>query len=1191
MRKLIKLARNILFALCTMLIVSCPATPSQPPNSGTIPYEKPDAPSNVKATRGQNDSLIISWDPVDNANLYIIYGVSASDFGTRPMEVYAETNSTSYTFKADDRGSTTSTGRVFNSNESYIFSVCAWVNYGSSSMDNILSENSDYVEGCFAPTELEMYAVITYDSLLMYWSVGNLFSTLNNASDPVPLYTPEFILEYKEENAAEWKQLRAEDYQAGLEPWYFESVDLDTAEYNLEYGKTYIFRVSMQIIEEIASGEGEEPSKVEILPEPLVSEEKHVLIDTSLIPDPVENLTASAGIYADEIEVSWTIPAWGLDVSRANSYFRVQRSIEGASNWVDLVDEISAEEQSGSIEEDAGRIVFHDRFANTSMSPKRGVKYEYRIINSAMNNGILYSQDSGDAAVSDAGYLFDFDSSSISLTGNWTNKGTAGSDGNYYSADVTLDISDIPAGHPEELVYAIERQVQHVKANTTLYDYVSVKIIEEETAGNLSVQDFTESVAESCSICGKANSEHRYAYSFVILESTVPPDEYNQQSVFDDIRIPFKLNNDARLGDEVKEFMITSLKASNDRIGSILIEWTEMNHPSDSAVTYQYSFGNDHWSGITAPVGSVTDGFSYEIEVSDHEKKTISFRGIVDGDESQTAAAPYTVEGRTLDISGVVLSATEGAFNDHIVLSWNDNEDFVQSGNVEYKLEITTGTETETIEGYTQIGLGYDDKNYSYVPSDQSLYGEDVTFKIIATNTTQSKNIETTSATGYVLPIPEITSVSKGTDYSNITIAWDSKWSSKVGGYRLHVYSDSTRNNLVDETPLHNIISSDSSSAAYSAEVGQDYYFYLTAVSPAGDSDAESLMKTEYETEENILKRDEAKNMGYVFNNNAITDVSAAESYVEENGKSYVSDYFTVTFPANKTAEYYVLSGGTSGFEGIDEKYYVSELIQETGSTIYTNGKADTVAGYMAYDPSNTSASAPYGTITINTATGILDDSYLIPSIKIVGCRETDSTLLNTNDTASAAVTLNGISRAMNSYDYINVFNQILNNALNEIDDEKFHGEWTKYHGNLIDNRDPYQTDHLYAIEAGSTLVTGRASGGVIRFTDYEVNGKSLVSNGDIPFTPLAGGWNGNKVAWIGNEDTETASPVITMAFDDSENVSVGSRTCYFRPAEIRIYYINISEGGMPYAHMAINGEDCTIDDFNKSFIHHYAWE
>ena len=350
MRKLIKLARNILFALCTMLIVSCPATPSQPPNSGTIPYEKPDAPSNVKATRGQNDSLIISWDPVDNANLYIIYGVSASDFGTRPMEVYAETNSTSYTFKADDRGSTTSTGRVFNSNESYIFSVCAWVNYGSSSMDNILSENSDYVEGCFAPTELEMYAVITYDSLLMYWSVGNLFSTLNNASDPVPLYTPEFILEYKEENAAEWKQLRAEDYQAGLEPWYFESVDLDTAEYNLEYGKTYIFRVSMQIIEEIASGEGEEPSKVEILPEPLVSEEKHVLIDTSLIPDPVENLTASAGIYADEIEVSWTIPAWGLDVSRANSYFRVQRSIAGASNWVDLVDEISAEEQSGSIE-------------------------------------------------------------------------------------------------------------------------------------------------------------------------------------------------------------------------------------------------------------------------------------------------------------------------------------------------------------------------------------------------------------------------------------------------------------------------------------------------------------------------------------------------------------------------------------------------------------------------------------------------------------------------------------------------------------------------------------------------------------------------------------------------------------------------------------------------------------------------
>ncbi len=1178
MKALGKFISIILIAVIAAVTVSCPAEPAPPPGSGTIPYEKPKAPANLTATRGNLDSITLSWDAVDNADRYYIYGIKASDFGSKELDYYNSSNSTNITFNKDGSSNGLDKINIDFADESYIFAVTARVNYGSPT-DNLFSENSDYAEGCFAPSSIDMYAVVTYDSLLIYWSVPNLFSVLSSAASPEALYTPEFTLQYRMQDWSEWRSIAKDDYDSSLEPWEFESVDLNTRKYDIAYGKNCYFRVQMQILDGNGGGS--------ILPQAIVSEEHEVLIDTSLIPDPVENLTASKGSYTDHIEVSWTIPAWGLDVSRDNSYFTVERRIEGSgSDWTTLVDEFAAKDQLDEIvlQDDGVTLVFNDRFdPSDADAPVRGERYEYRIINTVKSlsdegEEYYYQQETDDAAVSSAGWLYSFDSS-IELAGTWN------PDESNQTAAVHLDVSALSAELPSDLEYSVERRVFHAKKNE--YATENIPVIMPDVSGSVSIEDFTESVADKCDLCGISGSEHRYEYYLVVRYR-------DGGALFEDSRVRFVFDTDPlSIGEEVKEFMITSFTASRDYVDSILIEWEAINIPDEGIVSYEYSIdNNDEWQQITTQEGlssyCIPSDMLPEKESGDY---TIAFHAVI-GDE--TYAAPATAAGRPLDISGVTLTASSGTFSDKILVDWDENDDsFVDSSDVVYTL---------LINGVPADGFSYKYTDYSYTTDDTSVYGNDVSFRISAHNVKQGEGFvsETEETVGYILPVPKITSVSKGDSGTEIDVVWDGQWADKVGGYNLYIFNERV-SEIGDAVPAAELSSAEISATIPNLDQGKDYYFYITALSPGDEVErAESLVFTGYEKSvENILPGQlEYVNMGYLFDRTAITDITASESYTEENGISYVNDYFTITFPANRTVKSYTVIGGEKEYEGTSETYDLSDLEFEYDEArgIYTHGNSGETK-YFSYDPAKTDE-APYGTITINTATGILNDDFEVDSVNVRGYGE------NSLSTDTQVVPLDGISRGMNAYDYINVFNQVINAALHEISELKFEGDWCHYSGVDFNKKDDYVTDFLFARQA-STWWASAGTGGIIRFTGYNPSTDNplerydinveLTSAGDIPFVPEAGSsLETNALNWIGNEN-KTASPAINMVIN--ETVMIGSRACYFRPTDVTIYYMNISgkydedTDTTYYEHLIVDGEDITIDSSNERFIHHMAWE
>ena len=307
-----KISRKVLLLL--ILIVSifftaCPAPSSNLIDTGSEPYQKPYVPQNVKATCGENNAITISWDPVDGANLYIIEGIASSEFGIGQMEEYARTTEASYTFYLNGVGDG-QPYRDFNAAESYIFAVKTYINFGSAS-DYLISDSSDYAEGCFAPPSIEFHASVTKSSLNLYWNLSNIFSALSTGSTPVALYNPDFLIEYRKSGDSEWKQITQEQY-GGKDPWMFAS--LNVSEYSFEHEAEYDFRITMNLTEGVVN------------PTTLQSDIFSSIISDDLSVNSVLNLTASEGTYSDKVELTWEIPSWSQGATRNNSYFAVYRS-------------------------------------------------------------------------------------------------------------------------------------------------------------------------------------------------------------------------------------------------------------------------------------------------------------------------------------------------------------------------------------------------------------------------------------------------------------------------------------------------------------------------------------------------------------------------------------------------------------------------------------------------------------------------------------------------------------------------------------------------------------------------------------------------------------------------------------------------------------------------------------------------
>lgn len=989
-----KISRKVLLLL--ILIVSifftaCPAPSSNLIDTGSEPYQKPYVPQNVKATCGENNAITISWDPVDGANLYIIEGIASSEFGIGQMEEYARTTEASYTFYLNGVGDG-QPYRDFNAAESYIFAVKTYINFGSAS-DYLISDSSDYAEGCFAPPSIEFHASVTKSSLNLYWNLSNIFSALSTGSTPVALYNPDFLIEYRKSGDSEWKQITQEQY-GGKDPWMFAS--LNVSEYSFEHEAEYDFRITMNLTEGVVN------------PTTLQSDIFSSIISDDLSVNSVLNLTASKGTYSDKVELTWEIPSWSQGATRDNSYFAVYRS-EGTdiSKAEVLVNEIEDNEHSSDITADGNSIKFTDDTAEAQRT------YNYWVVNAAKDlDGLLHEQELSEVEDNYVeGYVFYPDISNL--------KGTFTVNEDGKSAVYSLSWDNNSSKFPDDLTLAIERSVWHSAYDRTDVDYISVD------ADATSYPNGAEEIKDNC-------SSHRYSYKLVIRKSDLKNNFYELGS--------FDLG-EAVLG-TIENMAFTDFVASDDFVDAIRISWKPAAGHEDD--TYSYSIDDSEYKKIDT-VGKENDTYFFVIaDIKDNEEHEIKLK-------SGEYESPEARKGKRLVLpSDASVTATDGTSNEAIYITWKGFE--AHNSNIEYVLLANN----EKIADVRPMDGIYIVKK-SDVINDR---GEKYDFCIAAYNEKQGDGSYAygSADSGYILPVPSIESVSKGDYADKVDIKWDASISDMVSGYKVYRSSSSDMSEGVE---IASLSATDSSYTDILPDRYEEYYYGV--VSFKDDVTSRFLTSDEIGKTPNILFENEANNLGYAFDT-SLGDVTVTESI--EDGTGYISDYFVVSVPVNKTVKEYKIS---SSF-GKPEIYDVSNLV-EMGNGIYGVANIDSgEAGYFYYDRTSKK-------IFFNSAVGIVGDDLRVSGITIQGSGGKDNDI-PTNESFDTA----SYRRGFNEYDYIRLFNDAFTTAIESV--KKKDSDWWNPWDNIEDSGDEYSFIRFGMVQS----FTAEQTPGFIQFTGYVHN-------------------------------------------------------------------------------------------------------
>ena len=364
----------ILIILTLPLAVSCPATPETLDSSDDKPYIAPAAPQNLAIQNGLQNKIVLSWDPVVDADLYIIEYSSAD----QPSEYkrIGETKNTSYEIVANSGNGSVK----LDPNQSYFFTVKAITFFGTVSKE---SEMSDIIEGAMAPDELEVLIFPTNFDITVSWSSPNLLGY-----DGLPLYDATFELRYKKSDESDWKTISDpktdniwEEYSFGIN------------EFNLVYNAYYDFEILMTINSE--SG-----------PVSISSGVKTAKVSEDYSPSNIKDYDVSTD-YPDKIVVSWIFPSWAKEELKDTScFFIIERSLEGSEDWETLVDEISEKgvrdpniHFDGAGDEPNTLKFSYDDFASDSKIVA-GKKYIYRITNAVKQTEDVFYRANPDGLVS-----------------------------------------------------------------------------------------------------------------------------------------------------------------------------------------------------------------------------------------------------------------------------------------------------------------------------------------------------------------------------------------------------------------------------------------------------------------------------------------------------------------------------------------------------------------------------------------------------------------------------------------------------------------------------------------------------------------------------------------------------------------------------------------------------------------------
>ena len=294
-------------AIALIMLSSCPATVQDLTPSEDKPYIDPGIPQNLQIQNGLSDRIVLSWDPVDDADSYIIEYASAD----QPSEFQRLGTSTLNSFELNVNKINGSLR--LDANESYFFSVRAVSYFG---MIPRQSQASEIVEGAMAPESIDFLVFPTMSDVTIIWHSPNQIGYDGNN-----LYEAEYNVRYRKNGDEAWLDVP----QQYLDENY---VKIATNEFQLEYRKLYDF----QIIMTVENSEGNAQVESEIVT---------ATISEDYAPSPIENYIFENDL-GDYIGVSWDVPNWANGtISDGMCYFIIERNEEGSSDWEKLVDEVS----------------------------------------------------------------------------------------------------------------------------------------------------------------------------------------------------------------------------------------------------------------------------------------------------------------------------------------------------------------------------------------------------------------------------------------------------------------------------------------------------------------------------------------------------------------------------------------------------------------------------------------------------------------------------------------------------------------------------------------------------------------------------------------------------------------------------------------------------------------------------------
>ena len=967
-----------------MTSMSCVIPAPQITEKETSPFQRPRTPQNVKVISGQPDRITISWDHQDDATGFVVYGARISEIGNgfnQVARVRENLDSVDLLLKNAD----------FDASQSYVFTVRAFKQFEGSS-EILYSLDSNKVEGAFAPSRVDLNVALTNDSVKLYYNSPNLYSGLNSSQSTRPLYNAKFTVLYKDLMAdTDWvKPSSVASIVNFEEPNLYTSLNINTERF-IE-GRRYLFKVIMDIEQPDGSFHS------------IPSKEIELIVSGDMLPTPIttDRITVSQGESLESITVEWTIPEWTYNVSRENSYFKIQRSTNGAI-WDDLVDEISTKTHDPRIVGDPAGM--ECSFIDTNVEV--GQKYLYRIVNAAQNKDEIsedkfeqgfYIQDEVPES-SLPGYLYE--PVLESFTGTWTKTSVDSKPAADLSFEWKLKNNNGFDGLSWEL-YKVELRAG-------FDNYIQGSIMQMDVVAD---QDVYNHVGYQEVYDGSLYSSYYYAL--------VMKHNGNIYKTFD-LVADFGESGDLVLGVfkpvPADKPLIDAISVSNDRNEKIVITWTvqrpEGYDPAKYTYHYKFNAEDSEYAEFTS-IEHSDDTYTAVIDgITETGEKGIYIK--VDAGTSLDIPEVYIPErmftGNILSIpSDLVINAYKTDAG-KVFLEWVGGE-FTVTDDLEYSYGVR---EYKSSAPWTTRPIA--DINSRKIEVEEGLVsdGKLYEFNILAHNKKdQPSEIVEAENKSLLLPIISDVTASKGESETQVFVRWTDTSADVV--YKVYRYGKDKASTLEELSQVDNPIRISGNNREYTDmnPVPEKPYYTVSIVKDG----FEGVVQSKFNTVENNIKGTEYENMGYVFGLVELKPV--AESYLDET-TNHLRNYFTISFKADPAVNAYALTDGMN-----THTYSIADFrkMDATG-VMYSNGMTPDEIGYATFDTLT-------GEFRANVRFSNLDNDLSIKGLKVIA----------SNSKVSKTQPVTGIARRdLDKYDYIYIANGKLNDVLGSANNA-FNKDW-----------------------------------------------------------------------------------------------------------------------------------------------------